>query len=370
MVFIDYANADRINKLDTVWINGEEFNGIGYNGLLTVNTKTYVSEPTRANDGSMPNIADHETFIVPRCKINFKYMNINDYRRFCNAILPNEFPVRYFDKQFGKFVEHYMYCEPEEMTKIYNVGTSVIGVLDYEVSLIGTLNNLEKLTISYNANGGYIAGDTQTEYSSTYTYFLGDRVQYKGKYFEAIYYSDTFTNIVPSTINTGYWKSHSYRGEYSSASYTAGAIVHIDDGNNIQYYLCKQDNIGALINDKKYWQPITVSDYDENETYKKGDFVRNGSYFYEAIYFATTFAGVSPDNSSYWKVVPELDPFDVEWGQSIVIADPNYLFAPTSSNKTAKKWQVYVEGEATDTYYYANQQVPIVSSMVLKAIWE
>ena len=142
------------NELDVVKINGEPFKGIGYNGLLTVNTKTYKKSPVRSGDGSIPNINDYATFIVPRADINFKYMTIEDYQRFCTAITPNEFNVEYFDKQKGQRVVHKMYVAPEEMTKIYNVGTSVIGVLDYKVSLIGTLNSIELLTVYYDPNGG------------------------------------------------------------------------------------------------------------------------------------------------------------------------------------------------------------------------
>lgn len=139
--------------LGRVRIGSEWFTGIGYQGLLTVNTKTYVESPTRANDGSISNINDYDTFIVPRCKLNFKYFSIEDYQRLTNVLLSaNEFPVTYFDKQFGRMVTHNMYVEPEEMTKIYNVGTRIIGVFDYEVSLIGTLNNLEEYNVTYMAN--------------------------------------------------------------------------------------------------------------------------------------------------------------------------------------------------------------------------
>ena len=143
----DYGN------IDSIWIWDNEFRGIGYQGLITVNTKTYVDEPKRTGDGSIPNINDHDTFVVPRAKINFKLLNIEDYQRLCRVLnMSNEFPVRYFDKQFGKFVTHYMYIEPLEMSKLFNVGTRVIGVLDYEVSFIGTLNNLEKNNVVYYLN--------------------------------------------------------------------------------------------------------------------------------------------------------------------------------------------------------------------------
>lgn len=140
-------------NIDTITIMGRAFRGIGWQGLLTVNTKTYVESPTRTNDGSIPNIKDHETFSVPRAKVNFKLLSIEDYQDLCEIINAyNEFPVTYWDKQVGAFVTHNMYCEPEEMKKLFNIGTKIIGVLDYEVSFIGTLNNLETCAISYYLN--------------------------------------------------------------------------------------------------------------------------------------------------------------------------------------------------------------------------
>lgn len=140
-------------NIDSIWIWNEEFKGIGYQGLLTTNTKNYVDSPTRMNDGSMPNLPDHDSFIVPRAKVNFKKFSIEDYQRLCRVInQANEFPVTYFDKQVGDFVTHNMYCEPEQMTRLFNVGTKIIGVLNYEISFIGTLNNLKSYTIAFCSN--------------------------------------------------------------------------------------------------------------------------------------------------------------------------------------------------------------------------
>jgi hypothetical protein len=47
-----------------------------------------------------------------------------------------------------------MYIEPEELTALYNIETKVIGILDYEVSLIGTNNDMNTYMISYNINAG------------------------------------------------------------------------------------------------------------------------------------------------------------------------------------------------------------------------
>ena len=201
---VDWASAIENENLGKIFIGGEEFTGIGYQGLMTVNTKTYVEEPTRANDGSIPNIDDHDTFIVPRCKVNFKFFNIRDYQRLCRVLnSANQFPVKYFDKQFGEFREYYMYVEPEEMAKIYNVGTSVIGVLDYEVSFIGTLNNLEEFEVKYDTSK--LTRRVIAEYDANIEYEKDIVVSVSGddvKYYK--YKNETSANGKPVT-DTEYW---------------------------------------------------------------------------------------------------------------------------------------------------------------------
>ena len=203
---VDWANGIEEKDIASIYIGGEKFSGIAYQGLLTVNTKTYVDEPTRANDGSIPNIDDHDTFVVPRCKVNFKFFNIRDYQRLCRVInSANQFPVSYFDSQFGEFRTYMMYAEPEEMSKLYNVGTYVIGKLDFEISFIGTLNDLQKFDVKYITEG--LTERTINEYSDTTTYGLDSVVKQTDgeniKYFK--YINDTSSSGNALT-NTNYWK--------------------------------------------------------------------------------------------------------------------------------------------------------------------
>lgn len=145
-----------VSDLDCVWVGGEKFTGIGYQGLQSVNTVTYVESPTRSNDGSIDNINDYETFVVPRVTLTFKLLPLETYQRLCHVVsVSNEFPVTYWDKQIGKWVTHKMYCEPEQMKKLFNVGYKVVGVLDFQISFIGTLNDLQQCNVVYflNASG-------------------------------------------------------------------------------------------------------------------------------------------------------------------------------------------------------------------------
>jgi hypothetical protein len=204
---VDWAGGIEEKDLAKIYIGGEEFSGIAYQGLLTVNTKTYVDEPTRANDGSMPNIDEHDTFVVPRCKVNFKFFSIRDYQRLCRVInSANQFPVSYFDSQFGEFRTYMMYAEPEEMTRLYNVGTYVIGKLDFEISFIGTLNNLEKFNVRYITDG--LTPRTINAYSNSMVYSLDNIVSSVDADNNTVYYKyiNTTSSSGSPLTNTEYWK--------------------------------------------------------------------------------------------------------------------------------------------------------------------
>lgn len=169
----DY-NDVQSNRLEPVIINGQSFNN--YSSFLCVNTKTYVNEPERTNDGSIPDINDYDTFVVPRLKIKFDYMSISDFRRMLSAISTNEFEVVYYDYETNKTVHHLMYIEPRDMAEIYNKGYELLGVIGYEFSFIGTLNNENKYYISYYneaddkiAKFTYVYGQYHTIANSTLT---------------------------------------------------------------------------------------------------------------------------------------------------------------------------------------------------------
>lgn len=381
-----------VEDLGKIWIQGQEFTGIAYQGLSTVNTKTYVEEPERTNDGSIPNINDHDTFVVPRCTVNLKYFNIYDYQRLCEAVQSNEFPVRYYDKRFNAFVEHLMYAEPEEMSKLYNVGNDVFGVLDYEVSFIGTLNDLKEFTVTYNANGGSIIGNP-TEYNVATTYKKGDKVFLGERYFEAIWFKNTFK---PSTenvalTNTTYWKPYNYVFEYSaSTTYNNGSIAYEiakdssgkETGRKYYIGVFNGSFIGRPFTDNDYWKVITIKKYSEDTTYSSnktsrdgasvfGQFVleqdANGTKVYEAIYFADEFSGKDPTNTTYWVKLAIGSGIKVKWGNSLAIEYPENLFnAP--SQKHADYWTTNPDG--TGFSYVEGQSINVFRDLTLYAKWE
>ena len=371
---VDWAGAIKNDDLAKIWIGGEEFTGIGYQGLMTVNTKTYVEEPTRSNDGSIPNIDDHDTFIVPRCKVNFKFFNIRDYQRLCRVVnSANQFPVKFFDKQFGEFREYYMYAEPEEMAKMFNIGTSVIGLLDYEVSFIGTLNNLDKFSVMYIPkywDGTELVDLTAKaiDYSSSTTYYKGQKVYWNGGYYQAIYSENSFKGQTPPNLT--YWQVKVPTLWNDTMTYTSGDIVYKDivssNTTTRKYYEAKKDNFyGFLTSNKEYWNEISISQYSADKTYVKGNytFVGDGDnkVFYQAIYYKETFSGKSPDDVKYWaKISPQINvDKEVNWGNSIKILTASDIldFYETPSGKVFKEWNTRADGSGIRMIAGANWSV-------------
>lgn len=348
------------NELATIKINGESFYGIGYDGLMTVNTKTYVESPSRSSDGSISNINDYVTFIVPRCKVNFRYFTIEDYQRLCRAITSNEFIVEYFDKQLGVRVSYKMYAEPEEMTKLYNVGTSVIGVLDYEVSFVATLNDLDYFTIKYDANGGTLLNYIGI-YDSGTTYTYGNRIKYADIYYEANYRITSFLGIALS--NTTYWELQSVSAYNAGTSYTAGNIV----SSAGKCYLSIENSVGQDLTNTNYWEELSVSTYASGTTYYLGNYATDGINLYKAIYDLKTFSNQTPPNTTYWLPIDYLNGVEYVWGNSLIIEEAtDYFTAPTG--KTFVGYNSKSDG--TGWWYYPNQSINIFENVICYAIWE
>ena len=124
-----------------------EFSGIAYQGLYFVYTKTYKTQPGRANDFAIRELNNPNRFkwaIIPRLEFNFKYFDIENYAKLAHLVAHpdiNEFYVEAYDYVLQKRVCYPMYFEQEEQTKLFSAGGYLKGVLDYKVAAIGTLSN-------------------------------------------------------------------------------------------------------------------------------------------------------------------------------------------------------------------------------------
>lgn len=107
--------------------------------------KTLKEEPSRGDDGSIPDLDNYVWFLTPQLKINFSLLSIDDYRALMKMIYSkNAFTVKCYDIVYEVETENQMYFAPEEMPKLYaitealNSAPTLIGVQDYVVEMIGT----------------------------------------------------------------------------------------------------------------------------------------------------------------------------------------------------------------------------------------
>lgn len=163
MGIIDYINSpqkmglvisnEKLNP-DEFKLDGEKFEGLGHGMLKSQNQLNYVSSPSRQTDGSMLNINDYDSFIIPKVEMGFKLIDYNTYLKLRKYLLAKRtFKVDYFDKDFNKIVSHEMYAEPDDLTNFFNLGENIIGSQDFVFRLIATLNEEDKYTAKYFVGG-------------------------------------------------------------------------------------------------------------------------------------------------------------------------------------------------------------------------
>lgn len=140
----------------TININYFEIDNIAFDGLIgyellkTTNQITYPVQPNRQIDGSMKNINDYETFVVPKVEIGFKLIKNDQYQILRDILTAKRtFSVTYYDNDFGQRVTHQMYAEPDDLKNFTSLGQEILGVKDFKISFIGTLNEEDICTATF-----------------------------------------------------------------------------------------------------------------------------------------------------------------------------------------------------------------------------
>ena len=135
---------------DQFELDGIIFGGLGHRMLKTQNQLTYNTSPSRQTDGSMENINDYDSFILPKVELGFKFIDYETYQKLRRFLLAKRtFVVTYYDKDFNDFVKHEMYAEPDDLTNFFNLGEQIIGSEDFVVRFIATLNNRQICDITF-----------------------------------------------------------------------------------------------------------------------------------------------------------------------------------------------------------------------------
>lgn len=178
----DYSKTDPNNKLpqsykdagltlNTIYINGVRFDGISRESRLGWEEFVWSEDPTRNNLFAFENMDQLDVGLVAQCEINFKYCNIEDFKRFKEAIKQRYFYVTFFNMDTCEWEYHReMYCSKKDMKNLYYFNPRLLGVLDFSISLVATNRDRtehDPVTITYHANGYQISVPT-TPYTIQY----------------------------------------------------------------------------------------------------------------------------------------------------------------------------------------------------------
>lgn len=151
-----YTEEKQIHK---IWLDGNEYGG--YKAFSFFYELVYKEEPTRGDSGAIEDLNNYVVFIVPHLKINYSMMSIDDYRAITKQFLEKrEYTLKCYDVIYDKMVLNKVYIAPLEFPKLFIMQRYVqgekhlqlIGVQDTEIELIGTLNDISNVSVTYHLN--------------------------------------------------------------------------------------------------------------------------------------------------------------------------------------------------------------------------
>ena len=198
-------NAGR--TLGTIKINGIVFKGVGYGMLKTANTVSMRDSVTRQTDFTITDINKYVRRAIPHVEIGFNWIDATDFIRLRQLLLRREeLTVEYYDNDFGKYVTHKMYPNPDDLKTFEAFGQVVRGVKKFTVTLVGTMNDEPSFDVEADV----------------------DHIQ---------------TSLV--------WSP--------SSSFKGNQYVKSDNSLAPDIYRCEADNTGKPLSDTSYWTKIDLS---------------------------------------------------------------------------------------------------------------
>lgn len=163
---IDIKNGIDQSDIATIYLDGYAFRGAGADSTLGFQEFVWLRDPSRNNSFAFDDMDNIEVGLVARCKVNFKYMNIQDYMALRRIVQQRHFTANFYDVDQGKRVTRDVYCPNNQLKKLYTFNTKLLGVLDVDLELVGTNRDLtsrgSNFTIRYDANGGTGSVPNQT----------------------------------------------------------------------------------------------------------------------------------------------------------------------------------------------------------------
>lgn len=171
-VITDYKNKINID-LDTVYITGAgyikyAFKGVARDSAWGFDEPVWSGELTRSKNLVMTNIDSVAFGTVSRVDLNFKYMNVQDFKVLRLLAKQRFVLVDFVNRDTGEWeIGREMSFTENSMKSIYGFGDDYIGLMDVSLKMVATNRDIQGLidleyVIEYNNNGGNGSIDSKT----------------------------------------------------------------------------------------------------------------------------------------------------------------------------------------------------------------
>lgn len=141
----------RERDLHFIEIDGNKVGGYGSYSFYI--QKTYSKEPTRSSSGVIDNLDSYVTFLTPTVKIKFNAVSALQYRTIKSMMhSKNEHLVRCYDVEYDTYRTFNAYFAPDDYPELFVLDFEMLGVVNYEIELIGTNTDVNKVSVTYHIN--------------------------------------------------------------------------------------------------------------------------------------------------------------------------------------------------------------------------
>lgn len=136
--------------------------------------KVLITEYKRSDSGRINDPNSYATIFIPHLTIDFSLMSIESYWKFIDLIeSANEFLVTCYDPDHHKRTTNKMVFTTEPMPKLVLLNRALngeewcelLGVENYTIDMVGSLNDVESITINYYLNSPTGTGQTTPIFS-------------------------------------------------------------------------------------------------------------------------------------------------------------------------------------------------------------
>lgn len=190
-------------NMNTIYITGGgyykyPFTNASDESKLSWEEPVWGADLTRSVNLVLQNVCEVAYGLVARVEVNFRYMNVADYKALCKIAKERVCRVTYYNYEKCQWVYQQEFAfTSQEKSKLYAFGEKYIGVSDVSITLVATNRDLENDVI-------------QKEYTVSYstvaepqTAGWGDAVTIKGDNDSAFKCWSTDPNYTTSMGNTG-----------------------------------------------------------------------------------------------------------------------------------------------------------------------